>query len=82
MKKVSFFQLIWPWHCERRCESLPTDLSRNVLLLAGDRMIAATCDSALNTGPVANGKVIWADPNNNRPDVLMASCTDIEVQVI
>ena len=47
----------WPWHCERRCRSVSTDVHRhNVLLLAGDRMVAANCKAAVrNKGTCCTG---------------------------
>ena len=51
------FQIEWPWHCERRCKHVPTDASRNMIILAGDRMLAANCDLATN---LQTGTKIWS----------------------
>jgi len=47
----------WPWHCERHCKHVPTDASRNMIILAGDRMLAANCDLATN---LKTGTKIWS----------------------
>ena len=51
------FQIEWPWHCERHCKHVPTDASRNMIILAGDRMLAANCDLATN---LKTGTRIWS----------------------
>ena len=51
------FQIEWPWHCERHCKHVPTDASRNMIILAGDRMLAANCDLATN---LKTGTKIWS----------------------
>ena len=54
---LSIFQIEWPWHCERHCKHVPTDASRNMIILAGDRMLAANCDLATN---LKTGTKIWS----------------------
>ncbi len=54
-------QVEWPWHCERRCQLLPTDTSRNVVILAGDRMVAASCETASN---LVTGVHVWKKENH------------------
>ena len=51
-----FNQVEWPWNCERRCESLDTGPSKNVILLAGDRMLSANCQSV---SEIKSGISIW-----------------------
>ena len=46
----------WPWNCERRCKSLKIDPSKNVILLSGDRMMSAQCDSITESH---SGVLIW-----------------------
>eukprot|EP00095_Tigriopus_kingsejongensis_P002661 maker-scaffold1023_size69924-snap-gene-0.12 protein:Tk02661 transcript:maker-scaffold1023_size69924-snap-gene-0.12-mRNA-1 annotation:"PREDICTED: hypothetical protein LOC100747979" len=74
-------QLIWPWHCERRCPSLLTDEKRNVILLSGDRMLSANCDIAVKapTSITSDREPIWRDFQNDRNAVLMASCTSLDL---
>lgn len=79
---LPFLQIEWPWHCERRCKDVPTDAGRNLIILAGDRMLAANCDLATN---LQTGSKIWTgtgkDFRHNRKNpsksILMASCTEI-----
>ena len=73
-------QIEWPWHCERRCKKVPTDLNRNLILLAGDRMVAANCDLAENAN---TGTAIWSGQKDllrhHKKAILMASCTEIYI---
>ena len=74
----------WPWNCERRCTHVPTDQSRNLIVLAGDRIIAASCDHAINYN---SKSAIWKaqikDPvlrhHKQSNSILMASCTEIHL---
>ena len=70
-------QVDWPWHCERRCEALETNSrDKNVLLLAGDRMVSASCEAAVD---VATSETIWSSRRHKRHHgFLMASCTELE----
>ncbi len=78
-----FFQLEWPYHCERRCQSIPTDPSRNVIFLSGDRMVSASCDAAFrNDGDDYSRRPVWSDPGRTSPSVLMASCTDFDADPV
>jgi hypothetical protein len=36
------------WKCERKCESIPT-LARNLLVIAGDRIVTAHCRRGVDT---------------------------------
>ena len=83
------FQLMWPWHCERRCPSLSSGSDQNVILLAGDRMLSADCDIAHKMAPISlsnpsrrvkeDDSTLWSDYAKNRNSVLMASCTHLEI---
>ncbi|TRY69959.1 hypothetical protein TCAL_04884 [Tigriopus californicus] len=75
-------QLIWPWHCERRCPSLTTNDKQNVILLSGDRMLSANCDIAIKaaTSITSDKETIWRDVQNDRNAILMASCTSVKLR--
>ena len=87
----SLLQLLWPWHCERRCDRASTSAPTNVLFLSGDRMLSARCDAAVripprgqeedddgNDGEQRYQEVLWEAGENERDDtVLMASCTEM-----
>ena len=60
----------WPYHCERSCEPIPTDSGRNVILLSGDRMLAASCDAAHEVGA---SSVAWSDRRRKRYPSLESS---------
>ena len=77
-------QVEWPWNCERRCTHVPTDQSRNLIVLAGDRIIAASCDHAINynsKSPIWKAQI--KDPvlrhHKQSNSILMASCTEIHL---
>ncbi len=78
-----FTQLKWPWHCERRCESVSTSRKHNVILLAGDRMVAAHCEAAVRKyrdDPFNNEDIIWRKKDSGAliDGTLMTSCTNIQ----
>ena len=64
---------------------MPTDSSRNLIVLAGDRYLAASCDRAIN---YATGTEIWNAQNDpvlrhhkqkQSNVILMTSCTEIQL---
>lgn len=70
---------------------VPTDQNRNLILLAGDRMVAANCDFAANlhtsntiwspkTGNAAAGQGGSGRHRHHGNSVLMASCTEIQIE--
>ena len=60
------------WKCERRCLNIPTR-GKNVLLMAGDRMIMGNCRRAVDS---SSGDTVWsADDYPDRS--LVASCTTL-----
>ena len=61
------------WSCERRCLDIPTS-GKNVLLMAGDRMIMANCRRAVDS---SSGETVWsADDHIHR--ALLASCATLK----
>ena len=64
------------WTCERRCLNLPTP-RKNVLLMAGDRMIMGNCRRAVDS---ASGETVWSA--DDYPDQsLLASCTTLNSKI-
>ncbi|KAF7994075.1 hypothetical protein HCN44_011344 [Aphidius gifuensis] len=59
-----------PYNCDRRCVDIPTR-NKNVILLSGDKVYLSQCERAID---VDSNKEIW---NDERDDVMMASCYDI-----
>lgn len=59
-----------PYNCDRRCVDIPTR-NKNMILLSGDKVYLSQCESAFEE---ETGKEIW---NENRGDVMMASCYGI-----
>ncbi|XP_051166023.1 uncharacterized protein LOC127284565 [Leptopilina boulardi] len=56
-----------PYNCDRRCVDIPTR-NKNMILLSGDKVYLSQCESVFEE---ETGKEIW---NENRGDVMMASC--------
>ena len=60
------------WKCERRCIDIPTP-GKNVLLMAGDRMIMGNCRRAVDS---SSGETVWSAENHIGRS-LLASCTNL-----
>ncbi|XP_074099350.1 tipE homolog 3 phospholipid transfer protein [Cotesia typhae] len=59
-----------PYNCDRRCVDIPTR-NKNMILISGDKVYLSQCERAID---VESSREIW---NENRGDVLMASCYGI-----
>ena len=60
------------WKCERRCLNIPTP-GKNVLLMAGDRMIMGNCRRAVDS---SSGDTVWS-AEDYKDRALLASCTTL-----
>ncbi len=67
---------MWPWRCERRCGYAITSSPTTAILLAGDRVLSARCDAAIE-GEGGGGDMLW-EAGEGEEEVLMASCTELE----